>query len=112
MSGCRARLAKKALLAAVALHCALALPCPSRAAEVPYLTGRVVDDAGVLGTQVRERLEAHLAEHERRTGNQLAVLTVPSLAGETIEGFAEKVFRTWALGQQEKDNGVLVVIAT
>jgi uncharacterized protein len=90
----------------------LVLPRPSPAAEVPFLTGRVVDEARVLGTQSRERIEAMLRAHEERTTNQVAVLTVPTLGGETIEAFAEKVFRTWGLGQRGKDNGVLVVIAT
>lgn len=85
---------------------------PAAAVEVPFLTGRVVDDAGVLGTPARERIEALLKAHEERTTNQVVVLTIASLEGETIEAFAEKAFRTWAIGRKDRDNGVLVVIAT
>jgi uncharacterized protein len=108
--------ARPAAIIAVALVCALmvvlAIARPAAAVEVPYLTGRVVDDAGVLGTEARERIEAQLKAHEERTTNQVAVLTVTSLGGDTVESFAEKVFRAWALGRKEKDNGVLVVVAT
>ncbi|HEY6000969.1 MAG TPA: TPM domain-containing protein [bacterium] len=99
-----------AALAAVLAVAALASGVA--AAEVPYLTGRVVDDANVLGTEMRERIEAQLKAHEQSTTNQVVVLTVPTLGGETVEEYAEKVFRTWGLGQKGKDNGVLVVIAT
>jgi len=101
-----------ALIVAAALSGVLSLPCAAPAAEVPYLTGRVVDEAGVLDTEARERIEALLKAHEERTTNQVAVLTVPSLGGDSIEEFAEKVLRGWALGRKEKDNGVLVVVAT
>jgi len=81
------------------------------AAEVPYLSGRVVDDAGILSAAARERLEAVLAKHEATTTNQVAVLTVRSLGSDSVEGFAVKVFSTWKLGQKGKDNGVLLVVA-
>jgi uncharacterized protein len=100
------------VVVAAALLSAPLAPIAAPAAAVPYLTGRVVDDAGVLGTEARERIEALLKAHEERTTNQVVVLTVPSLGGDSIEGFAEQVFRGWALGRRDKDNGVLVVVAT
>jgi uncharacterized protein len=106
------RHAHRALGTVVALFCVAVMAGAARAAAVPFLTGRVVDDAGVLGKEARGRIEALLTAHEQRTTNQVVVLTVRSLEGETVEGFAEKVFRTWALGQKGKDNGVLVVVAT
>jgi uncharacterized protein len=112
MTAASARRARYALLITLAVLCVLGVPCAAAAAEIPFLTGRVVDDAGVLGAEMRERMEAQLKAHEERTTNQVVVLTVPSLEGETVEAFAEKVFRGWALGQKGKDNGVLVVIAT
>jgi uncharacterized protein len=102
---------RRALRCAAALLCAAGLATAAPAAEVPYLSGRVVDDAGVLWTEARERIEAQLKAHEESTTDQVVVLTIRSLEGETIEAFAEKVFRTWKLGQKGKDNGVLVVIA-
>jgi uncharacterized protein len=82
----------------------------ARAAEVPYLSGRVVDEAEILTPAVRERLTAVLKAHEDAATNQIAVLTVPTIAPESIEDYAVRVFKAWKLGQAGKDNGVLVVV--
>ena len=79
-------------------------------AEVPYLTGRVTDNAQLLSPEVKRSLSESLKAHEQRTGNQIAVLTIPTLDGESIEDYAVRVFETWKLGQKEKDNGVLIVV--
>ena len=81
------------------------------ASNVPYLTGRVTDNAEILSTSVRKSLTERLKAHEDRTGNQIVVLTVPSLEGESIEGYAEAVFKEWKLGQKGKDNGILFIVA-
>src|SRR5689334_21261821 len=85
---------------------------PLRAAvDVPYLTGRVVDNAEILSPSARGRITEMLKSHEDATTNQVAVLTVPTLGGESVEEFATRVFEQWKLGQKGKDNGVLVVVA-
>lgn len=81
------------------------------AADVPYLSGRIVDNAELLGAEAKRRLDARLRAHEAETGNQIVVLTVPSLAGESVEAYAEQVFNAWKLGQKGRDNGVLVLVA-
>jgi uncharacterized protein len=100
-------LPRLALLALLAVAMALA---PARAADVPFLSGRVVDNAEILSPATRERLTAALKAHEEATGNQVAVLTVPTIDGESIEAYALRVFEAWKLGQKGRDNGVLVVI--
>ena len=97
-------------LALAALVIACAPLTPVRAAEVPYLSGRVVDDAEILSAPTRDKLTALMKAHEAATGNQIAVLTVPTIRDDSIEAYATKVFETWKLGQKGKDNGVLVVI--
>ena len=79
--------------------------------EVPFLAGRVNDNAGLLAASARETLEALLKAHEDSTSNQVVVLTIPSLQGETLEDYSIKVAETWKLGQKDKDNGVLLLIA-
>jgi uncharacterized protein len=79
-------------------------------AEIPYLTGRVNDNASVLSEATRNSLSEKLKEHETRTTNQIVVLTVPSLNGESIEDYAYNVFNEWKLGQKDKDNGILIVV--
>lgn len=57
-------------------------------ADVPYLTGRVTDNAQLLSPEVKRSLSDSLQAHEQRTGNQIAVLTIPTLDGESIEDYA------------------------
>ena len=94
------------------LACAagLVLACAVQAADVPYLTGRVVDEAAILSPGARERLSAASRAHEAKTSNQVVVLTLPSLGGESIEDYATRAFAEWKLGQAGKDNGVLVIV--
>jgi uncharacterized protein len=99
-------------LAAISL--ALAAAAPSRARDVPALTGPVVDEAGLLSAGDRRRLEALCRAAweqpaERRV--QLQYLVVRSLEGEDVEGFAVRVFEAWKLGERGRDNGVLLVIS-
>jgi uncharacterized protein len=70
----------------------------------------VNDDAEILRPEVRQRIEERLAAHEGRTGNQVVVLTVPTLDGESVDQYAGEVFETWGLGQRGRDNGVLLVV--
>ncbi|HZC68645.1 MAG TPA: TPM domain-containing protein [Nitrospirales bacterium] len=95
------------LLAAVAV---VALVSPAAALNVPPLTGRIVDAAHLLPADVAASLSAELASHEQRTGNQVALLTLPSLEGEPLEEFSHRVATTWQLGQKGTDNGVLVLV--
>jgi len=77
---------------------------------IPFLTGRVVDDANILSQGARDRLTAAMKAHEAATTNQIVVLTVPTIGGVSVEEYAVKVFESWKLGQKGKDNGVLVVV--
>ena len=81
------------------------------AAYVPYLTGRVVDNAEILKPATRERVAALAKAHEGKATDQIAVLTIPTLGGDSVEEVASRVFAAWKLGQEGKDNGVLVVAA-
>jgi uncharacterized protein len=88
------------------------LPLAVRAqGDVPALQGRVNDYASLISPDQKQRIEAQLAQFEQQTGNQVAVLTIPTLNGEDIEGYANRVARAWALGQKGKDNGVLLLVA-
>ena len=78
---------------------------------VPNLTGRVVDQAGILSEQTEQQITDLIASHEDSTSNQIAVLTVSSLGGDNLEDFSLRVARTWELGQADKNNGVLVLVA-
>ncbi len=87
------------------------LPLQLLALDVPQLSGRVNDLAGLLSPEARQSLTQKLASFERETSNQVVILTVPSLEGDDIESFAIRVVEAWKLGQEGKDNGVLLILA-
>jgi uncharacterized protein len=90
----------------------LCLVCAAAfALDFPPLTGRVVDQANVMTAQGRSDIETKLKDLEDKSGIQLVVATVSSLQGGDIETYANELFRTWKLGQAQKNNGVLFLVA-
>jgi uncharacterized protein len=81
------------------------------ALEVPYLAGRVNDQANLLDAGVESQLEERLRLLEEETGAQVAVLTIPSLEGDPLEDFSMRVVETWQLGRADADDGVLILVA-
>jgi len=79
--------------------------------EFPVLSDRVVDNANLLSAQSRTDLIHLLAEHEQQTSNQVVVATLSQLDGYDISDYANRLFRHWQLGQEDKDNGVLLLVA-
>jgi uncharacterized protein len=103
-----AHLGVAASLAAALFLCLLPL---AFALDFPPLTGRVVDQAGVINARTRSSLETKLKDLEDKSGIQLVVATVKSLQGSDIETYANQLFRLWKLGQAQKNNGVLLLVA-
>lgn len=89
----------------------LAASAAFAAPDIPYLSGRVNDYAGVMSEAARLALSDSLRLHEEKTGNQIAVLTIPTLDGQGIEEYATAVFDEWKLGEKDKDNGILILVA-
>jgi uncharacterized protein len=77
----------------------------------PALTGRVVDQADLLNAAQEQQLVRTSQALERRTTDQLVIVTVPSLQGRAIEDYSRALGSHWGIGQREKDNGVLLVVA-
>jgi uncharacterized protein len=81
------------------------------ALEVPALRGRVNDYANVMQPAQVQTLESQLAQLERDTGHQVAVLTVPTLDGDAIEDFSIHVAESWKIGKKGFDNGAILLVA-
>lgn len=81
------------------------------APEFPKLDARVVDNAGLLSSETRQLLISELAAHEQATSNQVVVVTLPSLQGYSIDDYGYQLGRHWGIGQKERDNGVLLIVA-
>src|ERR1700691_5610035 len=101
-------LARAAAFALTFLFCLSSL---ALAFDFPVLSGRVVDQAGVMTAESRSDLEGKLKDLEDKSGIQLVVATVKSLQGGDIETYANELFRFWKLGQAQKNNGVLLLVA-
>ena len=71
----------------------------------------MVDQANVITAQTRGALETKLKELEDKSSIQLVVATVKSLQGSDVETYANGLFRFWKLGQAQKNNGVLLLVA-
>jgi uncharacterized protein len=84
---------------------------PVQALEFPALTGRVVDEANVLDSAQRAALTARLAAFEEKTTDQLVVVTLKSLQGTSIEDLGVQLGRNWQIGQKDKNNGILLIVA-
>lgn len=73
--------------------------------------GFVSDYAKVISSTAVSSIENQLQSLKNLTGVEVAVVTIPSLQNETIETYAEKLFREWGIGTKGKDNGLLILVA-
>ncbi len=77
----------------------------------PPLSGRVVDQVGLLSDEQQQQLTNELAAEETRSGNQVVVAIVKSLQGQAIEDYGYQLGRHWGIGQKDKNNGVILLVA-
>jgi uncharacterized protein len=101
---------RRAILTIVALLCLTSVGV-AQTLTFPPLTGRVVDEAGLLSPGDRATLTASLADLEAKTTDQLVVVTLKSLHGTAIEDYGYQLGRNWRIGQKDKDSGVLLIVA-
>src|SRR5713101_4602399 len=105
---------KISLIPAVLLPCLLLFSASFCAAEdikKIHPTGYVSDLAGVIRPEAKERLEALCAEVEQKTGAQMAIVTVQSLEGESVENYAVDLFKQLGVGSKKDNRGVLLLVA-
>ena len=89
----------------------LLLSTPAAALDVPAHAGYVTDSAGILSRAAVLRLDQALQAFEQSDSTQIAVLTIPTLEGESLEEYSLKVAESWGIGQKGKDNGALLLVA-
>jgi len=90
----------------------LCLSCFAQAApNFPALTDRVVDQADILTISTESELKNLLTKHENETSNQVVVVTLKSLGGYEIADYGYQLGRHWGIGQKDKNNGALLIIA-
>jgi uncharacterized protein len=74
-------------------------------------TADVNDFAGVLTPDQRASLEERCRTVRQTTGAQLAAVVLKSLEGGQVDDFAVRLFKQWAIGQKDEQNGVLLLVA-
>ena len=89
----------------------IAAPAQAETLPVPALSGRVVDQAGILSSAEEGRLTSKLKSLETGSSIQLVVVTLSSLRGHSIEDWGLALGRTWGIGQKGTDNGALLIVA-
>ena len=85
-----------------------------QAQEIPKRPSpsRLVNDlAEVLSAEEERRLERFLVDYDDSTSTQIVVLTVASTFGEDIVLYGSSVGENWGVGQEFKDNGIILVVA-
>ena len=101
----------RGIAAAVLALMLLSSPGTAQTLTFPVLSGRVVDEAGVLDQATRAALTETLAALEAKTTDQLVVVTLKSLRGRVIEDYGYQLGRQWQIGQKDKNNGILLIVA-
>ncbi|NUT01695.1 MAG: methanol dehydrogenase, partial [Sphingomonas sp.] len=96
---------------AVLLLAFFALAAPASAQTFPPLTGRVVDQANLLRPEQELDLSSKSEALEAQTKRQFVVATVNSLKGKEIADYAYRLGRTWKIGDQKRDDGVILLVA-
>ena len=100
----------RVLIAAVLF--AVSSPAMADVPAPPPLNGKpVVDAADIIPADREAALNARLLDIEKKSGHQLAVLTTPSLGGYDILTYGLNAAETYALGDKDADDGVLITVA-
>ena len=87
--------------------------CSVNAAELsfPELTGRVVDNAGMISKSAEQNITQQSVQLENDTTVQLVVVTLPDIDGHSIESYGYQLGRHWGIGTKAENNGVLLIAA-
>jgi uncharacterized protein len=102
-----------ALLLALAVPALAGCGASAETGQAPALelTGRGVDAAGILDDAAEVSLTRQLAALESEVGPQMVVVTTPDLKGREIEDYSLTLANQWGVGDKERNDGLLLVIA-
>jgi uncharacterized protein len=78
----------------------------------PMSPPRLVNDFGnMIPAEGIQKLEAKLRAYNDTTSTQIAIVTVPTLGAYPVEEYGIRLARKWQIGQKDKDNGILILLA-
>lgn len=78
----------------------------------PMTPKRLVNDfTNTLSTDQLRMLESKLVAYDDSTSNQVAIIIINSLEGYDIAQYGAEISQKWGIGNEEKNNGVLLLVA-
>ena len=77
----------------------------------PPKNGYVLDQTQTLTKEEIHSMNRMGLELQKKTKAQIAVLIVPTLDGDDVTDYANRVFRSWGVGQKDTNNGILFLVA-
>ncbi len=92
----------------------LGISVPAAASDIPEATSDfyVNDFADILSQSTKDYIIEANKDLNAKTGAQIVVTTIDTLNGEDIETYATEMFRSYGIGDREKNNGVLFLIVS
>ena len=73
--------------------------------------GYISDNANLLTESVREDINLTLDDLNKKTSAAIALVTLPSIEGKNAEDVSGDILQTYKIGDQEKQNGIVILIA-
>lgn len=90
------------------------IPCLVKGqSDIPEPTNLkyINDYVGVIDNESKSYIVSLGKELESKTGAQMTVVVISSLEGNDIEAYSNELFRTWGIGEKDKDNGLLILLS-
>lgn len=109
---------RRSLLAATGVLLLLIISLPSwgqQKVQFPSYSGHVNDFANVIDANTKYQLETILTNFEQKSGTQIAVVTLTTLGDQSLENYANGLYRTWGIGAKSganRDKGALLLLVT
>jgi uncharacterized protein len=82
-----------------------------RGSTFPALTGRVVDEAGILDPRDVLDLTSKSEALEAATRRQFVIVSVKSLNGRDVAAYTRDLGNAWGIGDEDRDDGVILLVA-
>jgi uncharacterized protein len=82
-----------------------AVAVPPRPTDIP-----IVDQTNTLSTDQKATLASQIAAEREKSGNQIAIVIVPTLDNGAIEDYSLDIAREWGIGTAANNNGVLLLV--
>ena len=79
---------------------------------IPVNTGRITDHSHLLSPDDLDHLNTSIDTFETSTPAQIALLLLPTLGDVPIEDLATRTFNAWGIGHADRDDGILLLLAT